>query len=376
MCTNPRLIKNPNFGLKTGFSYQKDCVSKYIRVPCGHCVECIHLRQLSYSQRTQLECLNNYPFFCVLTYNNDMIPVYETSSGYKIRYADQRDVVNMIKRLRKRNAFGRPFSYLVVSERGEEHGRPHFHILFFIQKFSDDDKFVPNNLEALGFKEVLKEWSRNVGSRSHPVYKPLCTYYRRMVFGKLSYNYDFHFVSPLLKDGTTSGISYYVTKYMFKDSQFDSRLHSALKLNLPDDEFKEVWRIVRSRSFSSLNFGFGLHGYKVKTDSKNRLKMLSETDAFKYVRKSIDRSSITESFPKVYDLETGRSMPMARYFYNFGNLYTEFDTDLFYNNRKDSLLAGNVSLSARDSKQLKQVSDSKEKIRSLINNVDSILDFV
>ena len=48
-----------------------------------------------------------------------------TSTGYSIRFADVTDVQKMFKRLRKKNAFGRPFRYLAVSELGSKKGRPH-----------------------------------------------------------------------------------------------------------------------------------------------------------------------------------------------------------------------------------------------------------
>ena len=72
-----------------------------------------------------MEELENHLFFCTLTYNDDMIPVVSTSTGYDFRYADVTDVQKMIKRLRVNNSFGRPFRYFGVSELGGKRGRPH-----------------------------------------------------------------------------------------------------------------------------------------------------------------------------------------------------------------------------------------------------------
>lgn len=128
MCTKPRLLPNPNFGMgkyKKGFGFLKDTSCKFITIPCGHCDECIRNKQMQMIQRVQMEELENHLFYCTLTYNNDMIPVLGTSTGYDIRYADVSDVQNMMKRLRLSDAFGRPFRWLGVSELGSSKGRPH-----------------------------------------------------------------------------------------------------------------------------------------------------------------------------------------------------------------------------------------------------------
>lgn len=126
MCQNPQTIPNPNLGLqKVGFGFMKDCVSRFIVVPCGHCPECIANKQMQFIQRIQMEELENHLFFATLTYNNDMMPEYALSNGRVIRYADKHDVQSMMKRLRKSGVFGRPFRYLAVSELGASRGRPH-----------------------------------------------------------------------------------------------------------------------------------------------------------------------------------------------------------------------------------------------------------
>lgn len=125
MCISPNCIKNPNYGIVNYGTRNKDTVSAYINVPCGVCPECVAVRQMSYIQRLQMEELTNHLFYCTLTYNNESLPVLSVSSGYNIRYADVADVQKMMKRLRKSNAFGRPFRYFGVSELGDRKGRPH-----------------------------------------------------------------------------------------------------------------------------------------------------------------------------------------------------------------------------------------------------------
>lgn len=126
MCKKPQIIPNPNYGKSQhGFGFMKDCVSKFICVPCGHCEECVKNKQMQLVQRVQMEELENHLFYCTLTYNEDMIPKLTTSTGYDIRYADVSDVQRMMKRLLLSNAFGRPFRYYAVSELGSKRGRPH-----------------------------------------------------------------------------------------------------------------------------------------------------------------------------------------------------------------------------------------------------------
>lgn len=125
MCLSPIRIKNPNLGLVGPNAMYKDTRSHMIDVPCGVCAECIAAKQMQYVQRLQMEELVNHIFFCTLTYNNDSMPKITTSTGFDIRYADVSDVQKMVKRLRKRNAFGRPFRYFAVSELGSQRGRPH-----------------------------------------------------------------------------------------------------------------------------------------------------------------------------------------------------------------------------------------------------------
>ena len=377
MCISPNIIDNPYYGFKGKYAFMHDCVSKKIKVPCGYCSECVKSKQLSIVQRTILENQAGYPFFCTLTYNNESLPQLVTSNGYIIRYADVDDVRNMIKRLRNDNAFGRPFRYFVVSELGSKRARPHFHILFFLKKYEEDNVYTPLNLESVLFPRVLSYWCRNYGSRRVPDYRSLCSYTRRIIAGKVKTNYDLHYVQPSTLNGTTSDVGFYVTKYMMKPSDKARRLQQALKLNLDSDEYKDIWNKVKPRWFSSLNYGFATYGFQAKKMSRSdRLKMLEDTDSFKFVRSNIVRSRF-QFIPSFYNPETGLSFPLARYWKSFGNLYTEDDAIYFHNNspyfRED-----NVNIDDRDI-SLKLLSEEKhfkrvDIIDSHLFNLDLLFD--
>lgn len=331
MCISPTLIKNPNYGYFGKYAFMKDCKSQFIAVPCGHCPECVRIKQLSLIQRCSLEALEGYPFFCTLTYNNESLPKLITSDNKTIRFADCSDITNMIKRLRKDNAFTRPFRYICVSELGSKRARPHFHLIFFVKKYDTDTVYTPVNLEKILFEKVLSYWVRNYGSKRSPIYKPCCTYIRKFVCGKLKTTYDLHFITPSTLDASIMDVPFYVTKYMLKPSDKATRLQQALKLNLPEDEYNEVWKKVKPRWFSSLNFGFAVYDYQARKMSlQERLDKLSKTSSFKLVRQSIDRSLSSQDRPKFYNPDNGQSLPLSRYWKTFGNLYTVEDAIAFY----------------------------------------------
>lgn len=359
MCYSPTLIKNPNYGKKGGFSFMKDCVSQYIPVPCGHCAECVRLRSTGVLQRVQLEAQFGWPFFCTLTYNDDSMPWHTCSDGVRIRYADVSHVQNMIKRLRAHNAFGRRFRYFGVSELGSQKGRPHFHLIFFVERLPEDNVHTPSTLEPILFESVLHEWRKNVAIRytkrgrlvpdnNNPKWIPLCTFIQKFIFGKLHSTYDLHYIQPSPLDGSDGDVSMYVTKYLFKHSDKRNALYSGLKLNLDPDEFHEVWNKVKPRSFSSLNFGFGYYGdlNPRKTKYVDRIKMLGDLPSSQYVRESIQRSKVSQDRPKFFDLQTGTPLPLSRYWYRFGNVFTIDDALTFF--YESDARADNVFFDERD----------------------------
>ena len=340
MCIHPVQIPNPNYGRKSLEAFGKDVTSKFINVPCGHCHQCIAVRQMNWVQRIQMEGFSNYLFFCTLTYNNDALPVVTTSTGYDIRYADVSDVQKMFKRLRKRNAFGRPFRHFSVSELGSVRARPHFHIIFLVPKYDDDDQFYPQQLEKLMFDTVLSEWKRNVATpvwsekkqrfvvnTRSPVWKPCCTYIRRFVRGKLSSTYDLHYVLPFASKNCELDVAFYVLKYMMKPSDKAERLRRALALNLPEDEFESVWSLVKPRHFESENFGL--------VSDVPPEKVLS------WLRNCIQASKGNSDYPLFFNPVSGKSFPLARYYKNKGDILSVTDYfDFLYlspNHRADNM---------------------------------------
>lgn len=329
MCKSPHLIPNPNYGrnpLPGTPMALKDCTSTYIPIPCGHCDECIAVKQMYIVQRVQMEALVNHVFFCTITYNNEMLPELVTSSGHTIRYTSYDDLKNMFKHLRRDNAFGVPFRYFAVTERGSKRARPHAHILFFIRKNEGDDYYTVVNLERLMFHKVLEYWSRNVGTNRKPVYKPLCTYIRKFVRGKLKSTYDLHYVNPKFGDDSCTSVAFYVLKYMLKSSDHDTCLQQALRLNYSDEEYRDIWKLVRSRSLCSKGFGLAPSEYVSR-----RGLGAPDPKIMDYLRDGVSYSKDTDfEFPLFYNMDSGDSFPLAPYYKSRGDIYSFDDALHFY----------------------------------------------
>lgn len=355
MCISPIRIRNPNYHSRSRTAKYKDTSSLYINVPCGYCPDCISVKQMGFTQRVQMESLDNHIFFCTLTYNSDSLRKVVCSDGFEIAYADITDVQRMMKRLRKSNVFGRSFRYCAVSERGSIRGRPHFHLLFFVEKKFDDDFGCILNLERLLWRSVLDEWKRNYGSNRKPIWKPLCTYVEKSVRGRIRKNFDLHYVNPLSSENGEMDVAFYVSKYMCKSNPKEVRLQQALRLNLPPDEYSEVWKLVRSRSFFSV--GFGYNGSESVKD---------------YITKCVSDSFATSDFPCFFNKYTGQSFPLSRYYKSHGDLYSFDDHVKFWNK---SHVKDNVSIDdSHVSEKLRKI-EKFSSVKSSIEQNDYSFEF-
>lgn len=365
MCLNPQKIKNPNYRKNPHdkLNFLKDCSNQYIYVPCGHCPECIANKQMQLIQRLQMEATKNYLFFSSITYNEEMIPRFELpkvdqSTGevigsWSIRYADVSDLQNMFKRLRKYNKLERPFKYFAVSELGKSRGRPHFHIIWIVPKYPDDNEYTPYNLEKKYFKIILDEWKRKVSvSDKVPVYKPLCTYVRRWKHGKLSSNYDTHYVTPELTKGGESDVGFYVLKYLMKPSTRATRLQQALRLNLDDDEYERIWKIVRPRYFKSKDFGLS-----------------SDPDIQDYIHSCVERSKKEFDYPCFINPVDGKTFPLARFYKSKAATYDIMDALDFYYKKKT--LTVDCSYSSDDLKTKQEAENRYHKYKKQLLKIDS-----
>lgn len=120
-CLSPVEILNPNYGL---LPY----AGRTMFVPCGKCSACLSQRRQMWSFRLQQEeKYSDSAFFVTLTYDDAHVP----------DRVNKEDVQKFLKRFRKRISPHR-VRYFLVSEYGEQFGRPHYHMLLFNYPFDRD----------------------------------------------------------------------------------------------------------------------------------------------------------------------------------------------------------------------------------------------
>ena len=184
-------------------------------------------------------------------------------------YADIHHVQLLMKNLRDNLEIdGRSWKYICVSELGKTNGRPHFHILFFVEKLPQDmnadgtvNRSQMYNLEKKLYQAVFKYWAINVGTRKNPVYEKLFTYRKRFYGNKCYTNFDLHYVDPKLSPSGTSNVTFYVTKYLMKGSKKEEHRQQFLHLNLSETQYQAVWSAIKCRCTISKGFGLDSRMY-------------------------------------------------------------------------------------------------------------------
>lgn len=208
-------------------------------------------------------------------YDDDDLDVEYESVDFP--YADIHHIQLLLKNLRDNNTTGRNIRYVAVSELGKANGRPHFHILFLVEKRPEDyygngTVKVANmrSLEKELYTMVFKYWAINVGTRKNPVYEPLFTYRKRYYGGRVYTNFDLHWVDPSLSTEGESNVAYYVSKYIMKGSERDVKRQRFLRLNLSETEYEAAWKTVRCRMTFSKGLGLDARFETVETHEEIR----------------------------------------------------------------------------------------------------------
>lgn len=150
MCTQPLTILNPKKWISPTHGQQL-----YLRVPCGHCVECRQQRQNEWQIRSYYECIDTilhdgYMLFDTLTYAPgylpqiaDFIDVPAELNFSCFRFDDIRLFFNRLRSYLKRRNYNveENLRYFVTSEYGSDRvyngrratTRPHYHIFVFVR---------------------------------------------------------------------------------------------------------------------------------------------------------------------------------------------------------------------------------------------------
>lgn len=343
MCLSPIRIPNKNHTRPEWTSENhrkyKDYKSAYMEVPCGICKQCVAMAQMELIQRVQMESLNNVIFMGTITYDEEHLPRLETENywtedgeikpGYQYRYAKYEDASAMIKRMRNENAYGIPFKYLIVTERGSIRQRPHFHILLLFKR-----KDLPTYNDIVDFEQkhkytLFENWKRNVGTRNNPLYVNLSKYVESFRGGKLRATYDFHYVNPILTKGGITDAAFYVLKYMMK-GQLNLDTKRALLINYGAEFGSAYWDRIKDRREYSLGFGLDVDWSKAGKDRTIR-KEICNPEIIKYLQGCIERSKLAKTeYAYYYCPENINTFPLANYYKKFNWIYNIKDEEFFY----------------------------------------------
>lgn len=310
MCLNPLLIPNKNFhnGVNyiNRYSFLSDTTSLYLKVPCGNCAECRHLKQLYLTQRVEQQAVGHYCFFVTLTYDNKHLPITMVD-GREYQYVDRSHIQKMFKRLSKESDF-HVDKYLYVTEYGGFRHRPHVHMLLFVPKSPSDDIFSPLMEEKTLERLLKKHWSINIGTNRKPVYEPLFT----DVCRHTRYGLKRPFSCEYVKQTDETNVSFYVTKYLLKYDTWLEKVRFGLYKRLDIEEYKRVWKLLKPICEYSNYFGI--------TDK-----------TAEHIRFGIDHSV---DHP-LYINSKGNVQPLCKYYWNkFGRIE---DKVRFYFSKHDDV---------------------------------------
>lgn len=320
MCITPIQIPNRNLvprkpytrnWLRVGSPMSlKDCTSRYVNVPCGHCPECIQKKQNDFVQRCQMESMDTYQYMVTLTYDNKHLPKLVSSLGEVFYYANYHHIQSTIKRVRK--YFERPFRFVATSERGDKRHRPHWHLILFVPKLPEDSPFTGKVLESELFKLFKFHWSKNIGTTRKPIYEPFFQYVRYYSHGRVLTNYDLHLIEPRLKANgkldTMQDVSFYVSKYLCKYN--DNKLRIKVKNNYTPTEAEYIMNTIKCRRITSVSFGSRDFSGHIASPDK---RLFPQEAIYSYVRDCIERSKQQKlEFPTFFYLE-GQNYPLSGY---------------------------------------------------------------
>lgn len=344
MCLSPITIENPYYKLgNVGLNAFHNTIDSRLQVPCGHCPQCVAMRQGFYLQRVQMESLRSHLFMFTLTYNDESL-VYTDAGDYQIAYPYISDIQNMFKRLRRA---GHKFRVTYVTEYGSLHYRPHYHGILAIDKFLGN----PRDLEQKYRKIFSKEWRRNYSDDPfNPDWRPLFTPVIKK--GRCT-TFDFHWIEPVMDHD--NDCAFYVSKYITK---YDSRTLGLLRKilqdpSLTDEETSFLYKCIRTRCNTSKDFG----DYR-------------DSQISAYINKCASRETLFR-YPQYYDIYSGKQMPMSPYYgkhvIGFEHLYKRLLNSDYVDDMSTNFVRKDSNLDLRQSfdSSIRQIEDFQNKIKKM-----------
>lgn len=297
MCVNPISIRNP-YATQKPYSFEYGSVSRissrfvskkeFINVPCGRCADCRASYYESIRQRAIVESMTSYVYFITLTYDDQHLPSLSFTSSHgviNIYYSDIKHIQDLFKRLRNVDYLqDRHFRYLAVTEYGSERFRPHHHILLFVARKPNDDDTTAHTLESLLYKDVLRFYGHNVGTRKCPIYECYLTFVERYINGQYKSTYTLSLVTDKSVDNKHSNVVNtpqsiskcisYLISYVNKSSRYDFLVDDFLKSasrTLDPKLVAKLSSLLKTKVYYSKHLGFGYYdtGLKVSPSLPN-----------------------------------------------------------------------------------------------------------
>lgn len=323
----------------------------FIAYKCNKCDECLYERQNFWSKRAFLEgSVSNDVYFFDLTYDDEHLPYTMVDDGVPTLVPFH--MSSFVKNVR--NSFARttePYfkdltlRFYYVGEYGSDTGRPHYHVVLFL------NKHIPDNLLKLFRYLVLSSWTCKYYERVR-VPNTTRSWYKKYIYTKYKvsplfedlvngrkilyykdsngvekprkffYNDSYKgFISKFERCRDISSVSRYIMKYINKDlysspidgqypSFFRSPRFNALGVSALDDSD------IRIRILNGLDYTINCHG-TIRTFTPAAWEM------------SVLCPSLSRYFPNYTDF-----IECIRYFMFLDNPCLPFDkdilSDLFY----------------------------------------------
>lgn len=141
-CLHPKYVPNPCFHQvksKSGAPVPlRISQQRYLTVPCCRCVNCLSLRQNTWAWRIEQDAFDvmkkdGCVYFITITYDDNHLiyGIDDVPTLYK------KDLQDFHKRLRRS---GLSFRYFDCGEYGDKFSRPHYHGIYFFEKWMTKEK--------------------------------------------------------------------------------------------------------------------------------------------------------------------------------------------------------------------------------------------
>lgn len=170
-----------------------NCVSDFIEIPCGQCLECRLQRSRQWADRCVLEQqYHEQSLFLTLTYDDDHLPtnevtVPETGEIVTVGTLVKDDLSKFMKALRQEYAYkhDNQLRFFGCGEYGSETHRPHYHVIVF-GLLLDDLKHHHRNFQGDDFytsDTISKVWKKGFHVISDCTWQA-CAYTARYIMKK------------------------------------------------------------------------------------------------------------------------------------------------------------------------------------------------